>query len=73
MFMFLTIILLGLNRLNTLGSILELKYAILPFFRKLNNMFIALILRAYSGFMLITDTKEARKESIRLLEALGGS
>ncbi len=33
----------------------------------------ALILNLYSGLMLMIDTKDAKKESIRLLEELPGS
>ena len=50
-----------------------LAYSVVPFFRKLKRMFIARILSEYSGFMLITDTSDARKESIMLLEAYCGS
>ena len=72
MFMFFTIILLGLNLLKTLGS-RDISVKGVPFLRKLKRIFIALILSLYSGLILITETRDAKKESMRLLEELEGS
>ena len=39
----------------------------------MKRIYIALILSLYSGFILIIDTKQAKKESMRLLVAFAGS